>query len=254
MTAMSRRMRVVALAAVVVAAFGRRGRASRGRTARRRFRPRRPSSSPTARVSCRAPFASELSPQLEDYERGTGHQVIVWIDRTTGGVPIDDWADKAFAAWGVGRKDHNDGVAMFIFSDDRKMRIEVGYGLEGNVPDARAGRIIQNDMVPRIRAGDRDGAVQAGVDALIAAIGGAPEPKRPGGANNVGAFGVLFPVLFFVLVFLIARRHPWALLFLGGGGGGGGWGGGGGGWGGGGGGGFSGGGGSSGGGGASGGW
>ena len=54
---------------------------------------------------------------------------------------------------------------MFIFSDDRKMRIEVGYGLEGNVPDARAGRIIENDMAPRIRAGDRDGAVQAGVDA-----------------------------------------------------------------------------------------
>jgi uncharacterized protein len=252
MTAMSRRLSVVALAAVVFTAFGVAGVA-------RADGPTPIPPSPTQFVTDRAgflsaPFASQLSRKLEDYERGTGHQVIVWIDRTTGGVPVDDWANKAFASWHVGRKGHDDGIAMFIFSDDHKMRIEVGYGLEGNVPDARAGRIIQNDMAPRVRAGDHDGAVQAGVDALIAAIGGAPEPKRPGGANNVGAFGVLFPVLFFVIVFLIARRHPWALLFLGGGRGGG-WGGGGGGWGGGGGGGgFSGGGGSSGGGGASGGW
>src|SRR4029079_19071820 len=127
-------------------------------------------------------YATKLTTQLEDYERGTGHQVIVWIDRTTGGVPIEDWAVRAFAAWGVGRKGHDDGVALFVFSDDRKLRIEVGYGLEGAVPDARAARIVKNEMVPRIRAGDRDGAVKAGVDSLIAAIGGAPEPKpRAGG-------------------------------------------------------------------------
>ena len=263
MTAMSRQGRIVA--AVVVAAFGVGAFAARVAVAgvARADGPTPIPPAPTQFVTDRAgflsaPFASQLAQKLEDYERGTGHQVIVWIDRTTGGVPIDDWANKAFAAWGVGRKGHDDGVAMFIFSDDRTRRIEVGYGLEGTVPDARAGRIIENDMVPRIRGGDHDGAVQAGVDALIAAIGGAPEPKRPGSPNNVGVFGVLFPVLFFVIVFLIARRHPWALLFLGGGrgggwgGGGGGWGGGG--WGGGGGGGFSGGGGSSGGGGASGGW
>jgi len=58
--------------------------------------------------------AAQLSRQLEDYERGTGHQVIVWIDRTTGGVPIEDWAVKAFAAWGVGRKSENDGAALFM--------------------------------------------------------------------------------------------------------------------------------------------
>jgi uncharacterized protein len=215
---------------------------------------------PTEFVTDRAGFlspaaASDLSRKLEDYERGTGHQVIVWIDKTTGAVPIDDWAVRAFKAWGVGRKGHDDGVAMFIFSDDRKLRIEVGYGVEDVLPDARAGRIIQNDMVPRIRAGDRDGAVKAGVDAVLAALGGAPEPRRPQ-QNNGSPLGLIFPVLFFIIVFIVARRHPWVLLFLGSGSGrrGGGWGGGGGGWGGGGGGGFSGGGGSSGGGGASGGW
>ena len=215
---------------------------------------------PTAFVTDRAGFlspayATKLSTQLEDYERGTGHQVIVWIDRTTGGVPIEDWAVRAFSAWGVGRKGHDDGVAMFIFSDDRKLRIEVGYGLEGNVPDARAGRIIQHDMVPRIRAGDRDGAVQAGVDSLIAAIGGAPEPKRPGGGAPGGAGIGLIVLAIALAVLLWKARHPTGFMWIGGGG----WGGGGGGWGGGGlggggGGGFSGGGGSSGGGGASGGW
>ena len=213
---------------------------------------------PTAFVTDRAGFlspayAAKLTTELEDYERGTGHQVIVWIDKTTGGVPIDDWAVKAFAAWGIGRKGHDDGVALFIFSDDRKMRIEVGYGLEGNVPDARAGRIIQNEMAPRIRAGDRDGAVDAGVNALLAAIGGAPEPRRSGSRGS-SVLGII-PLIFFAIVLFWRFRHPRGFMFIGGGGwGGGGWGsGGGGGWGGGGGG-FSGGGGSSGGGGASGGW
>jgi uncharacterized protein len=213
---------------------------------------------PTAFVTDRAGFltpayAAKLTKRLEDYERGTGHQVIVWIDKTTGGVPIDDWAVKAFAAWGVGRKGHDDGVAMFIFSEDRKMRIEVGYGLEGNVPDARAGRIITNDMAPRIRNGDRDGAVEAGVNALLAAIGGAPEPKRSNDDDSPdpGFVVWLIAVAVMLLSGVIRRyRHPRGYTFIGGGG----WGGGGGGWGGGGGGGFSGGGGSSGGGGASGGW
>ena len=179
-------MRVAALAAFVVAG------AAALATARADETPIPPA--PTQFVTDRAGFlspayATKLTTQLEDYERGTGHQVIVWIDRTTGGVPIEDWAVRAFAAWGVGRKGHDDGVAMFIFSDDRKLRIEVGYGLEGSVPDARAGRIIQYDMVPRIRAGDRDGAVQAGVDSLIAAIGGAPEPKRAGRSTPGGGGG-----------------------------------------------------------------
>ena len=176
MATIGRRMRVVALAAIVVAGVA----AARSARADGTPIPAAPTQFVTDRAGFLSPgFAAELTRQLEDYQRGTGHQLIVWIDRTLGGEPLEDWTAKAFKAWGVGRKEHNDGVALFIFSDDRKLRIEVGYGLEGNVPDARAGRIIQNDMVPRIRAGDRDGAVKAGVDSLIAAIGGAPEPARP---------------------------------------------------------------------------
>ncbi len=255
MIAMRRRLQIVAVAASIVTAAAAAG--SVARAADPTAIPPAPTEFVTDHAGFLSPaYASQLSRELEDYQRGTGHQVIVWIDRTTGGAPIEDWTVKAFTAWGIGRKGHDDGVALFVFSDDRRMRIAVGYGLEGAVPDARAGRIIQNDMAPRIRAGDHDGAVKAGVDALIAAIGGAPEPRRNRAPEAVG-LAMLFPILFIIVIVFLAR-HPWAWLLIGsgrgGGWGGGGWGGGGGGWGGGGGGGFSGGGGSTGGGGASGGW
>ncbi len=242
------RFRVVLLAAVVSAAT------LAATTARGAETPIPPA--PTQFVTDRAgflspPFVTQLSHQLEDYERGTGHQLIVWIDKTTGDAPIEDWAVRAFKAWGVGRKGHDDGIALFVFSDDHKMRIEVGYGLEDKVPDARAGRIIQYDIAPRIRAGDHDGAIKAGVDSLIAAAGGAPEPQ--GRAQKQSRL----PDLLWLIVAAVVlgfnlfrrRRYPGGFTYIGGG-----WGGGGGGWGGGGGGGFSGGGGGSGGGGASGGW
>jgi uncharacterized protein len=209
---------------------------------------------PTAYVTDRASFmsapaAAALEQRLAAYERGTGHQVWVWIDRTTGQVPLEDWTVRAFDKWRVGRKGMDDGVVLFLFSDDRKVRIEVGYGLEGLVPDARAGRIIQTDIVPRIRAGDRDGAVNAGVDALMAAIGGAPDRGAPAARAPTG-IGII-SILGFIVMVILVMKHPWLLLFMGGGGGG--FGGRGGGFGGGGGG-FGGGGGRSGGGGASGSW
>lgn len=201
---------------------------------------------------------SSLNARLAEYQRTTGHQLIVYIAPTTGDAPIDDWAVRAFAKWKVGRKGLDDGLALFMMPQDRKLRIEVGYGLEPVVPDAIASRIINEVMVPRIQAGQRDEAVTAGVDSLIRVIGGqsgaipqqAPAPSRrmsPFQAIFWGIIGILF------LGFLVT--HPTlALYFLtsilsGGGGGRGrddgfGWGGGG----------FSGGGGRSGGGGASGSW
>ncbi len=210
--------------------------------------------------------ADELDRKLGDYARGSGHQVLVYIDHTTGGVPIEDWAVKAFERWQVGRKGIDDGLVLFVMADDRQLRIEVGYGLEPTMTDTRASRIIREVIVPRIRAGDRDGAIRAGVDAILATLGGAaatdsqgaPAVQPPIGAHKlVGGFVLL--IVLFVLVVGFAVRHPglaWLLTTTIGSGRRGGWGGGGwsggGGWGGGGG--FSGGGGRSGGGGASGSW
>jgi uncharacterized protein len=202
---------------------------------------------------------SELDARLAATERGTGHQVLVYVDRTTGGTPIEDWAVRAFERWRVGRRGIDDGVVLFLFTDDHRARIEVGYGLEGVLPDARASRIIREDVVPHMRAGDADGAVREAVAALISSIGGdrgpgkAPEADAP----PIPRFALVIGGLLLLLLLIGGATHPalaaWLLFEIGGRGGRGGGFGGGGGWGGGGGG-FSGGGGSSGGGGASGSW
>ena len=141
----------------------------------------------------------ELDGRLETYERQSGRHVLVWIGRTTGGVPLEDFTVRAFAAWKVGRKGLDDGLVLFVFADDRKVRVEVGYGLEGQVPDAIASRIIRETIVPRVQAGDRDGAIRVGVAALIAAIEGdvgAPEsaaglpPDRPPPLGGAGSLGI----------------------------------------------------------------
>ena len=201
---------------------------------------------------------STLESRLENYQQQTRHQLLVWIGRTIGGTPLEDWAAATFKVWGIGRKGLDDGLAIFVLADDRLIRIEVGYGLEGVVPDVKASRIIREVMVPRIQAGDRDGAITGAVDQLVGLIGGdsgtvaAPNPPQ----RQVNPLQIALCSLIAIALLILAITHPTMALFLfstifsGGRGGGGGFGGGGGG----GGGGFSGGGGSSGGGGASGSW
>ncbi|HVV84417.1 MAG TPA: TPM domain-containing protein, partial [Kofleriaceae bacterium] len=173
-----------------------------------------------------APTRDALDARLEAYEQATGHQVIVWIGDTLGGAPLDDWAVRTFAAWKIGRKGLDDGLAMFVFATDRTIDLEVGYGLEDRVPDAVASRIIRETMAPRLRAGDRDGAVTAGVEAVLTAIEGKPWAGGPAVAKPpatrpstpsiiAGVIGVL------VLLVLMIRypRLALALLWFGGGGG-----------------------------------
>jgi uncharacterized protein len=197
-----------------------------------------------------------LDARLSAYEQGTGHQLLVYIGATTGDAPIEDWAVRAFQQWKVGRKGLDDGLVLFIMSQDHKLRIEVGYGLESVVPDAVASRVINEVIAPRVQAGDPAGAVTAGVDSLIGTIG-EQSPALPPARTRVQAKPVsvgqwIFYGIVGILLLAFAITHPsLALFFLanilsGGGrqGGGGGFGGGG----------FSGGGGRSGGGGASGSW
>ena len=216
--------------------------------------------SPTRWATDEAGFVSsstlaEMDSRLEAFERETGHQVLLYITRTTGDMPLEDYAAKSFAAWKVGRKGLEDGLVLFIFSEDRKIRIEVGYGLEGVVPDAIAGRVINDIMAPGIQKGDADGAVREAVTALLETISGktAPGTEEPvaGTSSGKGQVPPLFIIIAGIIFLIILITHPslalWLLYTLlsgGGRGGGGGFGGGG----------FSGGGGRSGGGGASGGW
>jgi uncharacterized protein len=166
---------------------------------------------------------TQLDAKLESYEKQTGHQVVVWIGDTLGGAPLDEWAVKTFEAWKLGRKGHDDGLALFLFASDRKIAIEVGYGLEGVVPDAIANRVIQETMAPRLREGDRDGAVTAGVDAILAAIEGKPVAGPPPGGSTVRMpwAGPFLPKLIlgglaaaiFILLFIFNPRLALLLLW-----------------------------------------
>src|SRR5262252_8810744 len=124
---------------------------------------------PTRWVTDPSHFVSDatrnaLDARLERYQHATGHQVIVWIGPTLGGAPLEEWAAKAFSKWGVGQKGKDDGVAIFVFSVDHRIRIEVGYGLEDKLPDAYAARIINEVMQPELKAGRPDQALTSAVD------------------------------------------------------------------------------------------
>lgn len=153
-----------------------------------------------------------LNQKLEAYERTSGHQVIVWIGDTTGDAALEDWTIRTFEKWRIGRKGLDDGIVLFIFAKDRKLRIDVGYGLESVLPDARASEIIRNQITPRLRAGDKDGAVTAGVDAILAALSGQPQSAQPASAASsdvIVAVGVVafFILLVFFLIFVFAIRQ-----------------------------------------------
>ncbi len=218
-----------------------------------------------------AATAMQLNRKLEDFERATSSQIVVAVfQKMQSDSSLEDYTHRIFQAWRIGQKDKNNGVGWFVFVQDRRMRIEVGYGLEGTLPDALAKRIIEDDVAPHLRSGDYDGGLVAGVNAIMQATRGeyrgtgrmVGERNHAAGRNSAGSiFSVIIPLLIFLVFASLSFRRRGVVwgggsFGSGGWGSGGGWSGGGwaggGGWGGGGG--FSGGGGSSGGGGASGSW
>lgn len=139
----------------------------------------------TARVNDHAGMLSTqakatLEAKLKDLESRKGHQVAVLTLHSLEGEPLEEFSLKVARTWQLGRKDKNDGVLFLISKNDRKLRIEVGHGLEGPLPDALAGRIIQNEVVPRFRAGDFEGGVEAGVNAIVGSIDGEYAPRPEG--------------------------------------------------------------------------
>ena len=111
-----------------------------------------------------------------------------------------------------------DGLVLFLFADDRAVRIEVGYGLEGVVTDAIAGRVIQNILIPGIRRGDPDGAVRAAVTALLETISGKPaaEPGETESADKPaeGEIPAVFLIIAGVLFLILLITNPRLALFL----------------------------------------
>ena len=128
--------------------------------------------------------AQRLKQQLADLEQRKGAQVAVLLVPTTGSADIEGYANQLFRAWKLGRKDVNDGILLVVAKDDRKVRIEVGYGLEGIVTDLLAHRIIEEQITPAFRQGDFAGGVQQGVDALTVLVDGGDLPQLAGAGIN----------------------------------------------------------------------
>lgn len=188
---------------------------------------------------------------LRDYEAKRGHQIVVHTTPSLEDLPIEDYSIRIAEAWKVGHKGLDNGVIVTVAPAERKLRLEVGYGLEGVIPDVVAKRIIEEVMLPEIRAGRMESAIELGVAHVMAAASGEPAPPRPRSRSRGRGSGLSPLAYLILLVFIFGIRGFFFLPFLGGmgrggyrSGGGGGFGGGG----------FSGGGGGFGGGGASGGW
>jgi uncharacterized protein len=138
-----------------------------------------------------------LDAKLRAFEQQKGSQVAVLIVRTTEPEAIEQYAIRVAEAWKLGRQKVDDGAILIVALDDRKLRIEVGYGLEGALPDATANRIIDEDIVPQFRRGDVYGGIATGVDRMLRVIEGEPlpEPERRETAHGAGGLGQLLPLL-----------------------------------------------------------
>ncbi len=126
-----------------------------------------------------------LEQRLAAFEARKGSQVAVLMLPTTKPEEIEQFSIRLAEAWKVGRKGTDDGAILVVAKDDRRLRIEVGYGLEGVIPDAAAKRIISDTITPKFKAGDFYGGVSDGVDRITKLIDGEPlPPPAPGSARS----------------------------------------------------------------------
>jgi uncharacterized protein len=147
--------------------------------------------------------------ELRNYEKQTGHQIIVWIGQTTGNVPLETYTGETADHWKVGRKGYDDGAVLFLFMRDHKVRIEVGYGLEGKLTDADSFRIINDDIVPQMKSGNTDAAISSGVAAILKTVSPtytasglpSPAPSESSGSDLTTGIVVIVFVLFFFGIF-----------------------------------------------------
>lgn len=150
--------------------------------------------------------AAALEQLLSDFERSDSTQIVVLTVPTLGGDNLEDFSIKVAESWRIGQQGIANGVILLVAKAERKVRIEVGRGLEGKLTDLVAGRIIRGDIAPRFKAGDFDGGITAGVTALVAVAKG--EYKASPRDLHQGKRGA--PPLYTLLIFLAV-----ACVFLG---------------------------------------
>lgn len=146
-----------------------------------------------------------------ELEQRTGAQIVVLTISSLEGESLEDFTIRVVDEWKLGQAGQDNGVLIFVAVDERRMRIEVGYGLEGVLTDAMSGRILDGAIAPRFREGDFGGGLERGVDAVIALVSGEgePPPVRERESDGIpGCFVIFFFLMFFVVLpMLRQRRH-----------------------------------------------
>ncbi len=199
--------------------------------------------------------ANVLSPEQKDIlerklvalDDSSSNQIAVVLIKTLNDYPIEEYATKLFRDWGIGNKKTNNGILLIAAIDDRKIRIEVGYGLEGAMPDITTASIIRNDIVPNFKVGDYYHGIDLAINSIAKAAVGEYKVKRDkpkGGAGTGGSIFIFLIILVVVIAMVsggrgggggmmsrsgvggIAQTLFWASLLSGGRGGGSDWGGG----------------------------
>jgi uncharacterized protein len=174
------------------------------------------------RVNDRAALLSpatvqKLTARLAAHDQATGVEFAILTVDSLGGVPIEDYGIRVVESWKLGKKGKDNGVLLLVAKNDRKMRIEVGYGLEGSLPDIEAGRIVREVMAPRFRRGDYDGGIAQAAESIIGKTGGQPqavasddEPRQALNERSTrqktvsaptGILGTIFSILFGLIKF-----------------------------------------------------
>jgi uncharacterized protein len=161
-----------------------------------------------------ASIADQLNAKLKNFEKTTSDQVVVAVyPKMESDSSIDDYTVRVARAWKVGQKLKNNGVVLFVFIQNRQMFIQVGYGLEGALPDALCKQITEYEIKPRFKAGDYAGGLTAGVDAILAAT--QHEYKGNGTTVNQGAYHssdltrtmIVLAIILFIAIRLMSSRR-----------------------------------------------
>ena len=168
---------------------------------------------------------AKLEAVLQSFEKQTGIEVVIATLPSLEERPIEDVAVDLYAQWGIGKKDKDNGVLFLVAPAERKMRIEVGYGLEGTINDALAGRIMDQVVVPYFKKGDLAGGTAMGALAIVKVIVDKQEIKfdlaQAGAAYptvrakpKAGPLRILGKLVMLLVMGYLLIRHPWLFLFF----------------------------------------
>jgi len=167
--------------------------------------PQQPDGYVTDKAGLLSPSArARLEDILRSFETKTSNQVVVVTFPSLEGQTLEDFSMRLAETWKVGQKGKDNGVIFLIFKNDRKMRIETGYGLEGVLPDVIGGQIMSQVVAPRFRSGDYEGGIIAGVDAIIQATQG--EFKGDPNSEKANTFVAILVILSFLIFFHFLAR------------------------------------------------